>query len=112
MPYTDYTPIGPWADATLVTRNSDGTLFEYDAGINALILKPNLLGAKSKDAGNSSVSTIINLPSPVNSGDAVNKSYADSIIGAGGGIPEAPNDGKTYSRLNSSWTSLVDGGTY
>jgi hypothetical protein len=30
----------------------------------------------------------------------------------GGGIPEAPNDGKTYARQSIAWTSNWDGGSY
>jgi hypothetical protein len=32
--------------------------------------------------------------------------------GPGGGIADAPSDGKTYSRLNAAWTSIYDGGPY
>jgi hypothetical protein len=30
----------------------------------------------------------------------------------GGGIPEAPTDGRTYARQTAAWTSNWDGGSY
>jgi hypothetical protein len=30
----------------------------------------------------------------------------------GGGIPEAPNDGRTYARQSVAWTSTWEGGSY
>lgn len=32
--------------------------------------------------------------------------------GPGGGIAEAPTDGKTYARQSSAWTNIYDGGAY
>jgi hypothetical protein len=31
----------------------------------------------------------------------------DEIIGEGGGIPEAPDDGKQYGRQSESWTEII-----
>jgi hypothetical protein len=82
-------------------------LFIYSASLNALTVDNNLAGA-AKSAGGYAIQ---NLPSPVNAGDAANKSYVDSH-GGGGGIAEAPTDGGTYARRNTNWTSIYDGGAY
>ncbi len=31
---------------------------------------------------------------------------------SGGGIPEAPTDGRTYARENADWTDIIDGASY
>jgi hypothetical protein len=103
-----YTPAPPWTDGQQVTRSSDGVLFIYSASLNALTVDPSLAGA-AKDVGGF---TIINVPNPVNSGDVANKSYVDAHAGGGGGIAEAPSDGKTYARQNVAWVSTYDGGAY
>jgi hypothetical protein len=102
-----YTPAPPWINGQKVTRNSDGVLFIYSTSLNALTVDPSLAGV-AKDIGGF---TIINVPNPTNSGDVANKAYVDSHAG-GGGITEAPTDGKTYARRNSAWTSIYDGGAY
>jgi len=102
-----YSPAPPWTDGQTVVRNSDGVLFIYSKSLNALTVDNNLSGV-AKDAHGY---VIKNLPTPVNSGDAANKSYVDSHAG-GGGISEAPTDGRTYARQNSSWTYVYDGGAY
>ena len=102
-----YSQAPPWTDGQTVVRNSDGVLFIYSASLNALSVDNNLAGVAKDAHGN----VIKNLPTPVNSGDAANKSYVDSHAG-GGGISEAPTDGRTYARQNSSWTYVYDGGAY
>ena len=102
-----YSPSPPWTDGQTVVRNSDGVLFIYSASTNALSVDPNLAGI-AKDAQGY---TIHNIPTPVASGDVAPKSYVDAHAG-GGGIADAPSDGNTYSRLNATWTSTVDGGAY
>ena len=102
-----YSPSPPWVDGQTVIRNSDGVLFIYSKSLNALTVDPSLAGV-AKDAGGY---IIQNLPAPALGGDAANKAYVDAHSG-GGGIADAPSDGKTYSRLNAAWTSTYDGGTY
>ena len=34
-----------------------------------------------------------------------------TVIGAGGAVPEAPNDGKQYGRQSLSWTQVISGGS-
>jgi hypothetical protein len=104
-----YSPAPPWTDGQVVTRSNDGVLFTYSASFNALTVNPNQSGS-IKDANSFIVE---NLPTPTNGGDAANKDYVDTHAGSGGGgIPEAPTDGGTYSRRNTAWTSNIDGGTY
>ena len=46
--------------------------------------------------------------------DDINNSYAlapISLIGSGGSVPEAPNDGVQYGRQSLSWTPVVSGST-
>jgi len=102
-----YSPAPPWTNGQTVVRNSDGVLFIYSTSLNALTVDNNLAGVAKDAHGN----VIKNLPTPVNSGDAANKSYVDSHAG-GGGIVEAPVDGGIYARQNSAWTSTYDGGAY
>jgi hypothetical protein len=101
-----YSPSPPWTDGQLVTRNSDGVLFIYSASLNALTIDPNVSGA-IKDAGSFRIQ---NLSAPSSGGDATNKTYVDTYVG--GGVSEAPTDGKTYARQNTAWTSTLDGGAY
>jgi hypothetical protein len=103
-----YSPSPPWTDGQAVTRNPDGVLFTYSAATNALTIQPNVSGI----AKNANGFIVQNLPTPANGGDAANKSYVDAHAGSGGGIADAPSDGKTYSRLNAAWTSIIDGGSY
>lgn len=110
LAYTDYSPPGPWADQTIVTRNFDGVGFLYDATLNTLSVIPNQSYA-TKDANNFA---IINVPDPVNKLDAANKEYVDAGGGGGGGgIPDAPSDGTLYGRENAGWVNAVPlaGGT-
>lgn len=101
--YSDYTPVGPWADGTVVVRNDDGVGFTYSASLNALTVNPNL----SYSIKNANDNIIENLPTPVNTGDAANKAYVDAHAGGGGGIPEAPTDGQQYGRQSSAWSVIV-----
>jgi phage baseplate assembly protein gpV len=103
-----YTPSPPWTDGQQVTRVQDGILFIYNKANNALTVDPNISGV-IKDANNFIVK---NLPTPTNSGDAANKAYVDGKVPTGGGVAEAPTDGGTYSRRNSAWIKVVDGGAY
>ena len=102
-----YSPAPPWTNGQQVTRTSDGVLFIYSVANNALTVDPSLAGV-AKDTGGH---TIMNLPTPTNSGDAANKAYVDAHAG-GGGIADAPSDGNTYARLNAAWTHTYDGGAY
>jgi len=79
--WTDYTPTGPWADGTVVTRNIDGVGFIYNATLNTLTVVPN----KSYATKNSNNFPIINVPDPANNLDAANKEYVDAHAGGGGG---------------------------
>jgi hypothetical protein len=81
--WTDYTPPGPWADGTVVTRNLDGVGFTYSASLNALTVIPN----ESFSVKNANNFIIQNLPAPTVGGDAANKTYVDSHSGGGGGTP-------------------------
>jgi hypothetical protein len=102
-----YTPSPPWTDGQQVVRNSDGVLFIYSIANNALTVDPSLAGV-AKDTGGH---IIMNLPTPVNSGDAANKAYVDAHSG-GGGITDAPSDSGTYARYNATWTKIMDGGNW
>ena len=106
--WTDYTPTGPWADGTIVTRNADGVGFTYLEAYNALVINPNL-SASVKDSNNF---IIKNLPTPSVGTDVANKNYVDAHSG-GGGLADAPSDGSLYGRLNAAWTKAVPlaGGT-
>ena len=103
-----YSPSPPWTDGATVTRNSDGVLFIFSAATNSLTVDSNIAGASKSIGGHS----ITDLPTPVSPNDAANKAYVDAHVGGGGGIAEAPTDGGTYSRQNSAWTKVIDGGTY
>src|ERR1700751_890348 len=109
--WTDYTPAGPWADGTIVTRNSDGVGFTYNETLNTLTIIPN----KSYIQKDSNNFAIINVPDPVNNLDVANKEYVDSHGGTGGGIPDSPTDGKIYGRggATPAWVPTVPlaGGT-
>ena len=100
--WTDYTPTGPWADGTQVTRNVDGVGFTYLAAYNALVINPNK-SASVKDANNFIVK---NLPTPTVGGDAANKNYVDTHSG-GGGLADAPSDGTYYGRYNATWANVA-----
>ena len=100
--WTDYTPTGPWADGTVVTRNADGVGFTYLASYNALVINPNK-SASVKDANNFIVK---NLPAPTVGGDAANKTYVDAHSG-GGGLSDAPSDGTYYGRFNTTWANVA-----
>ena len=99
--WTDYTPTGPWADGTVVVRNSDGVGFTYSASLNALTINPNI----SYIVKNANNFEIINLPTPTNTGDAANKAYVDAHSG-GGGLADAPSDGNHYARFNATWANI------
>jgi hypothetical protein len=110
-----YSPVPPWTDGQIVTRNTDGVLFTYSAVNNALTVDPNQAGIAKDTRGYS----ILNLPTPVNAGDAANKAYVDTHTGTGGGIPEAPSDGTSYGRQSLTWVrviastgDVVDGGNF
>jgi hypothetical protein len=51
---------------------------------------------------------------PANVLEAATKQYVDTHVPVGGGILDAPIDGKTYGRLSGNWTPVlpVTGGTF
>jgi len=102
-----FAPAPPWTDGQQVT-GPDGTLYTFSASLNALSIVDNTAGIDK----NANSFLVKNLPTPVAGGDAANKNYVDSKIPTGGGIGEAPTDGGTYARRNSTWIKTYDGGAY
>jgi hypothetical protein len=44
---------------------------------------------------------------PTADAHAATKAYVDAHAGGGGGLPDAPNDGSAYGRLNIAWTPVL-----
>lgn len=44
---------------------------------------------------------------PIDAMDAVPKKYVDAMVISGGGMPDAPSDGKQYGRQNANWTEII-----
>lgn len=70
------------------------------------------IGVDSSSPAEPEVSLLLEAGSNVElvPGSAPNSIKINATGGSGGGIPEAPTDGKQYARQNGQWTEVVSGG--
>ena len=86
--------------------------FGINLGINGAATSSYLFTDLDFSAGAQGRRSTLQLPAVPHNDDllaAATVSYVNDAIGAGGGIPEAPNDGTQYGRQNQSWTEIIAG---
>ena len=97
---------GPDVDLSTTDDLPEGStnLYYTDARVETYVSGAGYI----KDAGVTKIKAGTNVF--IDPADGTGEVTINATGGGGGGIPEAPTDGKTYGRNNASWTEVTGGG--